>query len=62
MSRQEIIASAIANARAGRRGVPPVKNVLEIIRSISGGKLYNEVMDDAHAVMSALAEDGVILQ
>lgn len=62
MSRQEIIASAIANARAGRRGVPPVKNVLEMIKPIADGKLYNEVMDDARAVLSALAEDGVILQ
>lgn len=55
MSTQEIIASAIANARAGRRGAPAVENVLDLIRPISGGKLYDEVMDDARAVMAALA-------
>lgn len=59
MTRQEIVASAIANARAGRRGAPPVTNVLELLRSISDGRLYHEVMDDARAVLVALAEDGI---
>jgi hypothetical protein len=62
MTRQELIASAIANARAARRGAPAVKNVLDVLKHISGGKLYDNVMDDARAVMAALADDGVNLQ
>lgn len=58
MSRQEIIASAIANARGGRRGIPMIKNVLDVLPE----KLRDEVMDDAAAVLRALADDGVIVQ
>jgi len=53
----ELIAAAIANARAGRRGAPAVSNVLTLIKSISGGKLYDEVMDDARAVVAAISEE-----
>ncbi len=53
MTRQEIIAAAIANARGNRRGAPAVTNILDMIKPISGGKLYDEVMDDARAVIAA---------
>jgi hypothetical protein len=49
VTRREIIASAIANARAGRRGAPPIVNVLEILPA----KLRAEVLDDADAVVAA---------
>lgn len=42
-------AAAIANARGGRRGAPPITNVLEVLPS----KLFNEVMDDARAALEA---------
>lgn len=43
-------AAAIANARAGRRGVPSIENVLEILPST----LLNEVLEDSKAVLLAL--------
>lgn len=52
----ELIAAAIANRRAGRRGAPAVSNVLTLIKSISGGKPYDEVMDDAQAVIAAISK------
>lgn len=50
----EAIASALANARGARHGMPPVKNVLAMLESVSGGKLVREVTEDAEAVLSAL--------
>lgn len=52
----ERVAAAIANRRAGRRGAPAVSNVLDLLKAISGGKLYEEVIDDARAVIEAMRE------
>lgn len=49
-----IVASAIANARGGRRGVPPVVNVLDLLPE----SLRTEVLDDARAVVVALEREG----
>jgi hypothetical protein len=54
MTYQETIAAAIANARGGRRGMPPIKNILDVLPS----KLRDEVMDDASAVIAALKAQG----
>lgn len=45
----EAAAAAIANARGGRRGAPPISNVLQILP----GKLRDEVMEDAEAALRA---------
>ena len=45
----EAIASALANARGARHGMPPLKNVLKMLKSLSGGKLVREVTEDAEA-------------
>lgn len=52
------VAASIANARGGRRGAPAVSNILDVLKTISSGKLYDEVMDDASAVLTALATLG----
>jgi hypothetical protein len=44
------VASAIANARAGRRGAPPIENVLDILPP----NLRKDVIEDAAAVILAL--------
>jgi hypothetical protein len=49
----EAAAAAIANARGGRRGAPAVSNILELLRRIQGGKLFDEVMEDARAALEA---------
>lgn len=49
----EAAAAAIANARAARRGAPAVSNVLVLLKTINGGKLYDEVMEDARAALDA---------
>ena len=54
MTPLETMAAAIANARGGRRGAPPITNVLDILKGIKGGKLYDEVMEDARAMVEAL--------
>jgi hypothetical protein len=46
----ESVAAAIANARGGRRGVPTVKNILDVLPQ----KLVDEVMDDARAAIDAV--------
>lgn len=46
----KVIAAAIANARGGRRGMPPIVNILDLLPQ----KLRDEVIDDAMAVRSAL--------
>lgn len=50
MTRREVIAAAIANARGMRRGAPPISNVLEILPP----KIKAEVLDDAEAVEKAI--------
>lgn len=53
-------AAAIANARGGRNGAPPISNVLDVLRGMQvGGKasLYDEVMEDAQAALDAAAAD-----
>ena len=54
MEINEIIASAIANARGMRRGVPTISNVLDLLPE----KLRDEVMDDAENVISELTKAG----
>lgn len=51
-------AAAIANARAGRRGVPPIVNVLELLERTLP-KLYREVIEDARAALEAAHVDRV---
>jgi len=46
----ELAAAAIANARGGRRGMPPVSNVLDMLKSVSP-TLHAEVMEDAEAAL-----------
>ena len=47
-------AEAIANARGGRRGMPPISNIRELI----GPKLWAEVLEDSEAALrAALAPD-----
>lgn len=45
-------ATAIANTRAGRRGAPPIDNILSILEN-SMPNLYLEVMEDAEAALKA---------
>jgi len=42
-------AAAIANARGGRRGVPEISNILEVLPE----KLREEVIEDAEAALAA---------
>lgn len=49
-----VIASAIANARGMRRGVPTIANVLDMLPE----KLVDEVMDDANNVLKELKTAG----
>lgn len=44
-------ASAIANARAGRRGAPPISDVLDLLPT----KLFEEIVEDARAALDAAA-------
>lgn len=52
---REAIAAAIANARGGRRGAPPISNILALLPA----NLREEVLDDADAVIEALRERGL---
>lgn len=45
------VAAAIANQRAGRRGAPAVRNVLDLLPQ----HLLQEVVEDARAALAALA-------
>lgn len=47
----EVAAAAIANARGGRRGLPEVTNILEMLPE----NLVREVMEDAEAALTAAA-------
>jgi hypothetical protein len=53
LTRSEIVAAAagIANARGGRRGMPPIANILELLPL----ELLDEVLDDAEAALTAAA-------
>ncbi len=46
----ELAAAAIANERGGRRGMPPIANVLELLPD----KLRDEVTEDAAAALDAV--------
>lgn len=48
----DLAAAAIANARGARRGVPEIRNILEVLPD----KLREEVRDDARAVFDTLME------
>lgn len=50
----ELGAAAIANARGGRRGMPPISNVLAMLPP----NLRAEVLDDMKAVVSAIDAAG----
>jgi hypothetical protein len=50
----EVAAAAIANTRAGRRGAPPISNVLAILPQ----KLKDEVLEDAEAALRAAPGTG----
>lgn len=50
-------AAAIANARAGRRGAPPIANILEALERVSP-KLLVEVTEDAEAALKAAFATG----
>ena len=47
-------AAAIANARGGRRGVPEIANILDMLPE----KLVAEVMEDAEAALRAALSTG----
>lgn len=52
-------AAALANARAGRRGAPPVSNILDVLQQMQvGGKasIYDDLMEDARAALAGAAE------
>lgn len=53
---QKIIASAIANARGMRRGVPSISNVLDMLPE----NLVEEVMDDAKNVYIDLRDKDLL--
>ena len=50
----EAAAAAIANARGGRRGAPPISNILAILPE----KLLAEVREDAEAALKAALATG----
>lgn len=49
-------AAAIANARAGRRGAPPIINVLDILPP----RLHAEVTEDAQAALDAAGAPALV--
>lgn len=48
----EAAAAAIANVRAGRRGAPPIANILETFEQLAP-EIFNEVVEDAQAALEA---------
>lgn len=50
----EAAAAAIANARGGRRGMPQISNVLEMLAGVSP-TLHREVMEDAEVAFAAIS-------
>ena len=59
MTMVERVAARLANNRAVRNGAPAVMNVLEFIKPLAGGKLYDEVMEDARAALEAMREPSI---
>lgn len=57
----DVIAAALANSRGGRNGIPSVKNVLEMLSAIAGGKLVREVREDADLAVTALEAAGFVV-
>lgn len=49
----DLAAAAIANARGGRRGLPPISNVLDLLPA----NLVDEVREDARAALEAVLLD-----
>jgi hypothetical protein len=47
-----IVATAIANSRAMRRGCPPIGNILDILPKV----LLEEVLEDAESALKAIEE------
>lgn len=47
-------AAAIANTRGGRRGMPPITNILDVLPA----KLRDEVTEDMKAVVEAIDAAG----
>lgn len=62
MTREEkirVAAAAIANERGGRRGAPPITNILELLERMDRTKrsnLLQEVLEDAEAALDAVAK------
>jgi hypothetical protein len=54
---KNIIASAIANARGMRRGMPPISNVMSILPD----NLKKEVLDDADNILRELKKAGFVI-
>jgi|GEM_PF-1881386 len=54
---KEVGVAAIANARGGRRGVPPIANIVEVLPA----RILAEVSEDMDAVMTALAAAGYVI-
>lgn len=53
-----IIASAIANSRAMRRGMPSVTNVIDLLLS----PIKEELLDDADNVINELEKNGISIE
>ncbi|MCJ2051663.1 hypothetical protein [Methylobacterium sp. J-070] len=53
----EAAAAAIANARAGRKGAPPTRNVLEMLEQVAP-EILVEVVEDAEAALEAALGSG----
>jgi hypothetical protein len=51
----ELAAAAIANERGGRRGMPPISNVLDMLPR----HLRDELMEDARAALEAIPDNGL---
>lgn len=49
-----LAAAAIANARGGRRGMPAISNVMELLEMLPGN-LRQEVTEDAEAALDAVS-------
>ena len=49
-------ATALANARAGRRGVPAVSNILDVLPQ----DLFGELVEDARAALQAAEAAGTV--
>jgi hypothetical protein len=50
----ESVASAIANCRVRRDGFPVVCNVLEMLKVVRDGSLYDDLMEEARVAIDAV--------